>query len=134
MNEQQLAVRIRTALDAGLQLSPEVTARLKVARERALEWYRAPVRGYAMAMAGRGGPARHGEPEGSWAQIGLSIVFLVAALVGVHYWQEARQAALAAAQFTEEIVDVDTRVLTDDLPIKAYIDEDFQSWLKQSSE
>jgi hypothetical protein len=134
MNEQQLALRIKTALDAGLRLAPEVTARLKVAREHALARYRAPERGYAVAIAGHGGMARIGAPDGSWGQIALSIAFLIAALVGVHYWQEARQASLAAAQFTEELVDVDTRVLTDDLPIKAYLDEDFQSWLKQSSE
>jgi hypothetical protein len=134
MNEQQLALRIRTVLNAGLRLSPEVSGRLKVAREHALERYRAPEMGYAVAVAGHGGLVRLGEPEGSWAQIALSIAFLIAALVGVHFWQEARQASLAAAQITEEIVDVDTRVLTDDLPIKAYLDEDFQSWLKQSSE
>lgn len=133
MNEQQLALRIRTALDAGLRLTPEMTARLKVAREHALARQRVAERGYAVAVAGRGGSARLA-PEGSWTQIALSIAFLVAALMGVHYWQEARQASLAAAQFTEELVDVDTRVLTDDLPIKAYLDEDFQSWLKQSSE
>mgnify|MGYP003423079153 CR=1 FL=1 len=54
--------------------------------------------------------------------------------VAIHLAPVARQAALAAAQFTEELVEVDTQVLTSDLPIKAYLDEDFQAWLKQSSE
>jgi hypothetical protein len=31
-------------------------------------------------------------------------------------------------------VEVDSGVLTGDLPIKAYLDEDFQAWLKQASE
>lgn len=134
MNEQQLALRIKTVLDAGLRLAPEAAARLKVAREHALARQRVAERGYALAIAGHGGSGRSGGADGSWAQIALPIAFLIAALVGVHYWQEAREAARAAAQFTEELVDVDTRVLTDDLPIKAYLDEDFQSWLKQSSE
>lgn len=134
MNEQQLALRIKTVLDTGLRLAPEAAARLKVAREHALARHRVVERGYALAFAGHGGPGRVDDAKGSWAQIALSIAFLIAALVGVHYWQEAREAAFAAAQFTEELVDVDTRVLTDDLPIKAYLDEDFQSWLKQSSE
>jgi hypothetical protein len=134
MNEQQLALRIKTVLDAGLRMTPEVAARLKVAREHALARYRIAESAYALAVAGHGGSGQTRDPQGSWAQIALSIAFLIAALVGVHYWQEAREAAFAAAQFTEELVDVDTRVLTDDLPIKAYLDEDFQSWLKQSSE
>ena len=67
-------------------------------------------------------------------QVGLSVACLLVALVGVHYWQETHQAALAAAQLTQELVEVDTQVLTGDLPIKAYLDEDFQTWLKQSSQ
>jgi hypothetical protein len=134
MNEQHLASTIATALDAGLRLGPETAARLKIARERALERHGMARSGTAAMVAGRGATARLGRPGGSWAQAGLSVACLLVALVGVHYWQEARQAALAAAQFTEELVEVDTQVLTSDLPIKAYLDEDFQAWLKQSSE
>lgn len=134
MNEQLLALKIKTVLDTGLRVAPEARARLKVARENALARHRVADRGYSLAIAGHGGSGRIGNPGGSWTQVALSIAFLIAALVGVHYWQEARQAALAAAQFTEELVDVDSRVLTDDLPIKAYLDEGFQSWVKQGSE
>jgi hypothetical protein len=134
MNEQDLGLRIKTALDAGLRLGPDVAARLTLARERALERHRAADRRFAMAVSGRAGALRFGEFQGSWAQVALSVAFLVIALAGVHYWQEAQQAALAAAEVTEKYVDVDTRVLTGDLPINAYLDEDFQSWLKQSSE
>jgi hypothetical protein len=131
MNEQHLASTIATALDAGLRLGPETAARLKIARERALERHGMARRGATAVLAGHGTTTR---PGGSWVQAGLSVACLLIALVGVHYWQEARQAELAAAQFTEELVEVDTQVLTSDLPIKAYLDEDFQSWLKQSSE
>lgn len=131
MNEQQLAAKIRPALDAGLRLRPAILARLEAARERALGGH---VGAMAPATAARGATLRIGGPAGTWAQAGLSIACLVVALGGVHLWQEARQAAAANAQITEEIVEVDTRVLTGDLPIKAYLDEDFQAWLKQSSE
>jgi len=134
MNEQHLASTITTTLDAGLQLRPETAARLKIARERALERHGMARGGAAPMIAGRGATARFGLPGGSWVQAGLSVACLLVALVGVHYWQETRQAALAAAQFTEEVVEVDTQVLTGDLPIKAYLDEDFQTWLKQSSQ
>jgi hypothetical protein len=129
MNEQQLGNRISTALDGGLELAPGVVARLRSAREQAL----AVERGFAAAAADRGG-GRLGWFQDSWARVALSVVFLVTALAGVHFWYEERQAALAAAQATEEIVEVDTQVLTGDLPINAYLDEDFQQWLKQSSE
>jgi hypothetical protein len=132
MNEQQLAAKIRPALDAGLGLSPAILARLEAARERALEGR--VVGSTAPATAARGAAMRIGGPVGTWAQVGLSLACLLVALGGVHFWQEARQAAAANAQITEEIVEVDTRVLTGDLPIKAYLDEDFQAWLKQSSE
>ena len=134
MNEQDLGLRIRTALDASLHLAPEVAVRLHGARERALERHRTTDRGLVTGIAGLARVLRFGEFQGSWAQVALSIAFLVTALVGVHYWQDARETALAAAQATEEYVEVDTRVLTGDLPINAYLDEDFQSWLKQSSE
>jgi hypothetical protein len=135
MNEQQLGNRIRTALDGGLEVAPGVVARLRSARERALAQYAGADRGFAAGAVRRAGALlRLGWFEGSWAQVALSIAFLVTALAGVHFWYEERQAALAAAQATEEIVEVDTQVLTGDLPINAYLDEDFQQWLKQSSE
>lgn len=132
MNEQQLAAKIRPALDAGLSLTPAILARLEVARARALGGEVVGV--MAPAAPARGATLRRGGPAGTWAQVGLSLACLLVALGGVHVWQEARQAAAANAQITEEIVEVDTRVLTGDLPIKAYLDEDFQAWLKQSSE
>ena len=134
MNEQHLALTITTTLDAGLRLRPETAARLKLARERALERHGMARRGAAAVIAGRGATARLERIGGSWAQVGLSVACLLVALVGVHYWQETHQAALAAAQLTQELVEVDTQVLTGDLPIKAYLDEDFQTWLKQSSQ
>ena len=85
MNEPQLARNIKDILDASLGLSPEVVARLKVARERALERHRAPVGELVLAGAGRSNVRMGG-------------------------------------------------LLTGDLPIKAYLDEDFQAWLKRSSE
>lgn len=134
MNEQHLAQTITTTLDAGLQLRPETAARLKIARERALERHGMARSRAAAVIAGRGTTSRLGRTGEAWAQAGLSVACLLVALVGVHYWQENHQAALAAAQFTQELVEVDTQVLTGDLPIKAYLDEDFQTWLKQSSE
>lgn len=134
MNEEQLGFKIRQALDGGLRVSPEIGARLRVARERALDRLQVAASDLALVPAGRAGTAHLGDPRESWVRTFLPVAILIAALFGVHQWQEARQRSLAAAQQTEEFVEVDSGVLTGDLPIKAYLDEDFQAWLKQASE
>jgi hypothetical protein len=131
VNEPLLARKIRDALDAGLKLRPEASARLAVARERALERLR--VAGPELALAGGRGPARLGGPS-QLTRILLPVAFLVAAVIGLQRWQEHQHAAHVAAQQAAEIEETDTRLLTGDLPIKAYLDEDFQAWLKRSSE
>jgi hypothetical protein len=134
MNEEQLVFRIRQALDGGLRVSPEVGARLRVARERALDRLQVAASDLAMVHGGPAGTARLGDPRESWVRTFLPVAILIAALFGVHQWQEASQRSLAVAQQTAEFVEVDSAVLTGELPIKAYLDEDFQAWLKQASE
>ena len=133
MNESQLARTIKAALDGGLGLSPEAAARLKVARERALDRHRAVAGEVALAGAGRTGVLSSG-PSQFLTRILLPAAFLVAAAIGLQQWQEAQRAASQLAQRIAEIEEVDSGLLTGDLPIKAYLDEDFQAWLKRSSE
>jgi hypothetical protein len=80
VNEPLLARKIRDALDAGLKLRPEASARLAVARERALERLR--VAGPELALAGGRGPARLGGPS-QLTRILLPVAFLVAAVIGL---------------------------------------------------
>jgi hypothetical protein len=134
MNESLLARKVKDVLDAGLRVPPAVSARLAVARERALERHRhAPVGELAIAGAGWG-TARLGTPGQRVARILLPIAFLAAAAFGLQQWQEHQRAARAATQRALEIEETDARLLTGELPIKAYLDEDFQAWLKRSSE
>lgn len=133
MNESQFARTIKDALNAGLGLSPEVSARLKVARERALERQRAPARGVALAGAGRAGSLL-GSPNQFVTRILLPAAILVAAAIGLQQWQDAQRATGALWQQVAEIEEIDSGLLTGDLPIKAYLDEDFQAWLKRSAE
>jgi len=133
VNESQFARTIKDALDAGLGLSAEASARLKVARERALERHRVPPREVSLAGAGRAG-ALLGGPSHFLTRILLPAAFLVAAAIGLQQWQEGQRAARQLAQQVAEIEEIDSGLLTGDLPIKAYLDEDFQAWLKRSSE
>jgi hypothetical protein len=54
----------------------------------------------------------------------LSLAVLILGLAGIVYWQSSNGAG-------SEIADLDARLLTDDLPIDAYLDKGFDSWLKR---
>jgi len=133
VNESLFAHKIKETLDAGLEIGPEVAARLKVARERALERHRAPATAWVLAGTGRAG-VRLGGPTQLLARLLLPAVVLVVAAIGLQHWQDAQQAARSAAQQAAEIEEVDTGVLIGELPIKAYLDEDFQAWLQRTSQ
>jgi len=55
----------------------------------------------------------------------VAAAVLSAGLIGVIYWQNRAPA--------NEIAEIDLGLLTDDLPINAYLDRGFDSWLKPSS-
>ena len=118
--EKQFGHRIRTILNQGTQeVRPEVAQRLAAARERALERRGAePAVAWADNVTGAGT---------GWAGLALRILvpllLLVACAGAIYTWQQNQRAA--------EIEEVDALLLTDDLPIDAYLDRGFQSWLKK---
>jgi hypothetical protein len=117
MNEQQL----RQLLNQGITVRPEIAARLAQAREQALAHQRpepAPVLAWADNMVGN---------LGGWGGLALRVllpvVLLIASGAAIYTWQQEQRAA--------ELVDIDSQLLTDDLPIDAYLDRGFQNWLKK---
>jgi len=131
MNEIKFANKIRQALNEGARLqSPTgvtIAARLRAARERAI-LARKPQREPALAWVHNGGDA--GVMGGGGGFDGLSgfslrvllpTVLLVAGLVSIYNWEQDQRAA--------DIVELDAQLLTDDLPIDAYLDRGFQTWL-----
>src|SRR3954469_9259429 len=121
MNELQFASRIRQILNQGTtSLRPAAAERLRHAREAALarqREQRAPVLVWADNVLGNGGWAALS------ARVLLPAVMLVVAAFGIYRWQESQRLA--------EVVEIDTQLLTDDLPIDAYLDRGFQNWLKK---
>jgi hypothetical protein len=120
MNELQFASRIRHLLNQGTQLDPAITQRLVAARENALARQRAeraPVLVWADSVFGNGW---------GWgalsARVLLPVIMLGVAAFGIYRWQENQRLA--------EVVEIDTQLLTDDLPIDAYLDRGFQNYLK----
>jgi len=128
MNDEiRFANKIRQALNEGTQLGVDarVAARLRSAREQALEARRAEREpalvwareGAASLVGGFGGVA------GFSLRVLLPMLLLAVGLVAIYSWQQDQRAADA-----EEL---DAQLLTDDLPIDAYLDKGFEAWLKK---
>jgi hypothetical protein len=123
MNELHFARRIRQILDQGTGLDAATTQRLRAARELALSRQRpepAPVLAWVDNTFGNGW---------GWAGVSARVLLpaaaLIVALAGIYNWQEKQRLA--------EIVELDSQLLTDDLPIDAYLDRGFQNWLKTNT-
>jgi hypothetical protein len=125
MNEMQFGNKIRHLLNQGLNqgvnIRPEIAQRLAAARERALERQRpepAPALAWADNVVGR---------VGGWGGLALRVLLplamLLASAAAIYTWQQNQRA--------EELEEIDTQLLSDDLPIDAYLDRGFQNWLKK---
>lgn len=123
--EHELAAGIIRHLDYGVDdLEAGTVKRLFAARNAALARHREqPVAVAGLAWAGPLA-ARLGEGRWTSARHLVAISALVLALVGGAYWQ-------SNAPFNE-LAEIDTGLLTDELPINAYLDQGFDSWLKRS--
>jgi hypothetical protein len=127
MNDQdELGQRIARLLDEGTdKLSPEQRDRLSAARRLALARHRpapAPVPSWMPAWAGP--ISGFTEKRVFGIQYLIPIAALVLGLAGVAYMHTGT---------SSDIADIDAGLLTDELPINAYLDQDFASWLKRSS-
>ena len=132
MNEIKFANKIRHALNEGARLEgpagAAVAERLRAARERALtlkKAERSPAFGWARMTAGGSLAGGIGGYGGFLLRVLLPMLLLVAGLFGIYNWQQEQRAA--------DIEELDSRLLTDDLPIDAYLDRGFEAWLKKVS-
>ncbi|MCG6952094.1 MAG: DUF3619 family protein [Betaproteobacteria bacterium] len=121
MNELQFGNRIRQILDEGTRLDAHTTERLRAARELALERRRLAPAG-APAYAG-GGLGSIGDGPRFSRSLLVAAVLLALGLAFVYSAQQKRRVA--------ETVELDTQLLSDELPIDAYLDKGFEAWLKK---
>jgi len=124
MNEQQITYRIKQLLNRGLDLDADKLARLKAAREAALVRQRVESRVPLLAWADNV-IGKSGGPSALIPRVLLPMAVLILGLIAVNQWRDSQLAA--------EIEEIDTAVLTSDLPIDAYLDKGFDAWLKRSS-
>jgi len=121
MNETQFGNRIRHLLNQGLSLDKGATERLRAARGRALARQKsepAPALAWADNVLGS---------LGGWSGLSLRVlapfVALVISVFAIYTWQQNQRIA--------EVEEIDAQLLADDLPIDAFLDRNFQNWLKK---
>lgn len=134
--ELEFARQVRRALDENAASIPPATVdRLAAARRAALarkkpETVSAPVFAPALAGAGMPGglsrgelPQRRRSPLRRFA-LAWPLAALVVSLVGIAYWEDQQR--------TAELADIDAAMLSDDLPLNAYLDHGFNAYLSRA--
>lgn len=123
-HSEEQARRIARLLDESTRtLDPDTCAKIAEARKVALGARREAVTELVPAWAGRA--ARLTERPVLGVRYMVPIAALVLGLLGIAYVHNGA--------FTNDIADIDAGLLTDELPISAYLDKGFDSWLKRSS-
>ena len=123
--EHELARKIIEHLDQGVaNLEPGTRERLAAARKLALARYReVPDTVVGLAWAGRA-MVRFADQRLHRARLLATAAAIAMLLAGITYWQATGPAANDA--------EIDIGLLTDELPLNAYLDKGFDSWLKRS--
>ncbi len=122
MKEREFANKVRHLLNQGAHDIDRPTAdKLKNARQVALARQKlAPAQ---LSLAGIGHMATNVLlPQ---ARTLVALLGLALAVIGVTYWNNYQQAA--------ENEEIDSALLSDELPINAYLDRGFHVWLEQPS-
>lgn len=122
MNESEFGHQIKRQLDQALDIDAATLQRLRIGRERAVARQRMTEPALALAWA----DAVVGRLSGNPASAGIALAgaALILALVGMQYWQRSPS--------VEELEEIDAALLTSELPINAYLDKSFDTWLKRS--
>ena len=123
--DDDLARKVVGALDRSVEkLDAPTRERLAAARRLALSRHREqpePAWSFAWAM-------NAASPRNAYRQYGARYLLVacafVLAIAGFAYWQTTAPAT--------DFAEIDINLLTDDLPINAYLDSGFDSWLKRS--
>jgi hypothetical protein len=122
MNEKEFGNRLRPWLERSAGETGELQAtRLKAARLRALDAYREPVRLFGLVTIGAGTAQTLKYGVVQQVLLWLPLVLLVATL------------AAKALNPEVDIGELDAQLLTGELPIDAFLDKDFDAWLKSAS-
>ena len=124
-HEDELARRIAKVLDeASGELAPRHRERLSAARRLALSRQQRETSS-VWVPAWAGPISRLTEQSVLGARYAIAFAALVLGLLGVVY--------VHTGSISSDIADIDAGLLTDELPLSAFLDQGFDSWLKRSS-
>ncbi|BCF97724.1 hypothetical protein PPGU19_022930 [Paraburkholderia sp. PGU19] len=131
--ELEFALQLRRALDENAaRIPPATTDRLAAARRAALarkkpEAVHAPA--FAPVFVGAGTLAHMPEPSRRLPRLrklalAWPVLALVIGLAGIAWWEDHQR--------TAELADIDAAMLSDDLPLNAYLDHGFNAYLTRN--
>lgn len=124
MNELHFAFRVRQHLNQSLQqIDDDKLTRLKKAREAAMAVQKKQAPVSVLATAGH---YLHLHFDSRGVRFSLAALVLVLATALYVHWQ--------ADQQITELSEFDSTLLSDDMPVEALLDKDFEEWLKKSQE
>lgn len=125
MNEQDLGHKIVLQLNQGLDhLESSTLNKLQQARKAALDHYRDQPE-QALGLAWLGSLALRGGTSCSFNYRNPLLIGLVLlSLAAVAFWQVSVQG--------NDFAEIDAGLLSGELPIDAYLDNNFEAWLKRS--
>lgn len=117
---RRVTVRLNTAAE---QLPHDITERLRIARQRALSQIQ-PAHTLVLQTAGTAalGGGEH-NPWARWVSV-IPLLVLLASLVTLNWF--------ISDERTSELAEIDSALLTDDLPPAAYTDPGFAQFLKNN--
>ena len=122
MNEKDFSQKIRPWLESSANEVGEMQAtRLRAARLRALDHWHEPVRLLGLVTVGAGTAQTLKYSILQQGLLWLPVVILLATLVAKSLSPEV------------DIGELDAQLLTGELPIDAFLDKDFDQWLKSES-
>ena len=123
MNEERYASRVRQALNHGLKdISPASSRRLEAARHLALS--RQKQEAPRLILAGGHGNI-HFAPNNRYLGQALAIVALLLGMWLSFY--------MDSVSYTTALEEVDSALLSGDLPPEAFMDNDFFEWLRDDT-
>ena len=124
MDEQDFGKKVTSTLNWGLsRIEDDKLARLRAARQKAMNAYRAPVKVLGLVTV-----SGQMLDVSSWIRKPLFWlpVLAIALAVFTYSWN-------TGDDDTDDVGELDAKLLTGELPIDAFLDKDFASWVKESS-
>jgi Protein of unknown function (DUF3619) len=131
MNERDFAQKIARTLNAGLdQIDDSKLARLRAAREKAVANYQEPAP-VAQAVTNTQLQTNTGQSLDAMGFIRKPLFWLpiLAIVVAVISYQNT-----ADDEIADQAGELDAQLLTGELPIDAFLDKEFGTWVKESSQ